>query len=94
MPGGRGCADQWQLAVYQSGRVAGLGRLRPNAADQPDQRGAGGRSGVWRTVFAELWLRKRATVYWSRLEQPEAGAERARSVSEASVERAWSESVT
>ena len=30
---------------------------------------------------AELWLRKRATVYWSRLEQPEAGAERTRSVS-------------
>ena len=36
---------------------------------------------------AERWLRKRATVSRSRLEQPEAGAERARSVSEASVER-------
>ena len=51
----------------------GLGR--PNAADRPDQRGARERSGVWRTVFAELWRRKRAAVYWSRLEQPEAGAE-------------------
>ena len=32
-------------------------------------------------MIAELWLRKRATVYWSRLEQPEAGAKRAHSVS-------------
>ena len=32
-------------------------------------------------LIAELWLRKRATVSRSRLEQPEAGAERARSVS-------------
>ena len=68
----------WVALVGMEG-LGGLGR--PNAADRPDQRGASGRSGVWWTVFAELWLRKRATVYWSRLEQPEAGAERARSVS-------------
>ena len=61
----------WVALVGMEG-LDGLGR--PNAADRPEQRGARGRSGVWRTVFAELWLRKRATVYWSRLEQPEAGA--------------------
>ena len=60
----------WVALVGMEG-LDGLGR--PNAADRPDQRGAGGRSGVWRTVFAERWLRKRATVYWSRLEQPEGG---------------------
>ena len=74
----------WVALVGMEG-LDGLGR--PNAADRPDQRGARGRSGVCPKLIAELWLRKRATVYWSRLEQPEAGAERARSVSEASVER-------
>ena len=74
----------WVALVGMEG-LGGLGR--PNAADRPDQRGARGKSGVCQGLIAELWRRKRATVYWRRLEQPEAGAERARSVSEASVER-------
>lgn len=79
-----GSSWPWVALVGMEG-LGGLGR--PNAADRPDQRGATGRSKVKLLEFAELWRRKRATVYWSRLEQPEAGAERARSVSEASVER-------
>lgn len=56
--------------------MEGLVACRPNAADRPDQRGAREWWKVWWTVFAELWRRKRAIVYWSRLEQPEAGAKR------------------
>lgn len=61
----------WVALVGMEG-LDGLGR--PNAADRPDQRGAGGRSGVWWMVFAELWRRKLATVSRSRLEPPEAEA--------------------
>ena len=59
VPDGRGRAWRRQLSGDQSGRDAGLGRLRANAADRPDQRGATGRSKVWLAEFAELWRRKR-----------------------------------